>query len=114
MRPSIVVASLYVHLLITLNVPFDRRFVMWSSLGDVWLRLYYFNVSFHTVLIWMCFVSVRNSSVDLVGMFYMYCRSRMVLCMPLVLNIFMAGCRLNLVFSSLRMFAWGLVCVLGV
>ena len=43
---------------------------------------------------WLYLVSMRFISVGLIRLFIMRCRSSMVLCMPLVLNVIalMAGC----------------------
>ena len=75
-------------------VPADRRFVVESSFGNVCCSLYSSDVSRHMDFKWLCLVSVRFTSVDLLGVFTMCCRSSIVLCMPLVLNetAFMAGC----------------------
>ena len=45
-------------------------------------------------LMWLCLVSVRLMIVGLLSVVRMRCRSNMVLCIPLVLNVtaFMAGC----------------------
>jgi hypothetical protein len=54
--------------------------------------------------------------VGLIGAFTMRCRSSMVLCTPLMLNVtaFIAGCLYVSVFSLLCVFACGAVCIVDV
>jgi len=64
----------------------------------------------------MCLVSGIWSSVGLVGIFSMCCRSNMVLCMFLVLKViaFMVGCRYDLVDFSPLVGVNGSSCFVGV
>ena len=92
---GIAVTSLYVSRLTASMVPPDLLFVLGSRVGWVWIRLYSFSASLHIDLMWLCFVYVRWSIVGFFWVFMMACRSRIVLCIPLVLNViaFMGGWR---------------------
>ena len=84
-------------------VPPDLLLVAGSRVGWVWISLYYFNTSLHIDLMWLCFVSVRWSIVGFLWVVMMVCRSRIVLCMPLVLKViaFMGGWRYSFVVDVL-------------
>ena len=84
-------------------MPADRRFVVWSSLGDVCINLLSFSVSLQIDLMWLCLVLARCIIVGLVGVVTMRWWSRIVLCMSLVLSLtaFMAGCLYASSISSL-------------
>ena len=92
---GIAVTSLYVSRLTASMVPHDLLFVVGSRVGWVCISLYSFSASLHIDLMWLCFVSVRWSIVGFFWVFMMVCRSRIVLCIPLVLNViaFMGGWR---------------------
>ena len=89
------VTSLYTSLCVARMVSADLRFVVGSSFGDVCVSLQSLKASLHMDSMLLCLVSVRYSIVGLVLELSMRCRSNMVLCMPLVLNItaWIAGCR---------------------
>ena len=88
------VTSLYISLHVARMLPTDLRFALGSSFWDVCVRLYSLKASLHMELMWLCLVSLRYSIV-LVLELSMRCRSNMLLCMPLVLNVtaWIAKCR---------------------
>ncbi len=82
-------------------VPSDLLFVVGSRVGWVWISLYSFSASLHIDLIWLCFVSVRWIIVGFLWVLVILCRSKIVLCIPLVLKVaaFMGGCWYSFVFE---------------
>ena len=59
------------------------------------ISMYPFSASLYMDFIWLCLVSARCIiNMGLVWVFIMWCRPRIVLCMPLVLNVttLMDGC----------------------
>jgi hypothetical protein len=65
-------------------------------------------------VVWICLISVRCSSAGLVVEFSIWCRSIMVLCISLMLNVtaLMAECLYVLASTSLLKFAFDFVCVI--
>jgi hypothetical protein len=102
-----------VSLLAASMAPADLRFVARSRSGEVWINLYYFGASVHMDFILCFFVSVRRINVGLVWVFIMWWRSRIVLCMPFVLNAtaLMGECLyIPLSCVSCCVFVWWFVC----
>ena len=81
------VTSMCTSLHVARMVSADLRFVVGSSFGDVCVSLYSLKASFYMNFMWLCLVLVRYSIVGLVLELSMRCRSNMVVCMPLVLNV---------------------------
>jgi hypothetical protein len=101
------VASLYMSLLTASMVPPNRRLVVESSSGQVWISLYSLSASLHIDFTRLCLVSVRCIIVGLDWAFNRRCKSRIVLCLPLVLKVtaLIGGCQyMSLVISSCCVF----------
>jgi hypothetical protein len=80
-------------------VPPDLVFVVGSRVGWVQISLYSFSASLHIDFMWLCLVYVRCIIVGFFWVFMMSCRSRIMLCIALVLKVtaFMGGCRYSIV-----------------
>ena len=70
-------------------VPPDLLFVVGSKEGWVWTiqLVVLYSAFLHIDFMWLCLVSVRWIIVGFFWVVMMYCRSKIVLCIPLVLKV---------------------------
>ena len=82
-----VVTVLYAFRSTPIMTPPDLRLVSEVSLAGVCINLYLERVFLHIDLIWPCLVSVRHMRVGFSLLSKRLCRSRIVECIPLTLNM---------------------------